>query len=209
MRVVRSLEDVVRNIRTYGRDIARHPGLAQRVKQHPAWYAVKDEDGRWLFGPSKFVGYVDANANDYLAAYNRKDGKETEPALARWFEPVAPQTALGRQLRTEFERFAETVGKTPNARWRVSVPQDVLVASRGSSLPKSPDARIAFDPDICGGRPRIRGTRVRVSDIVAAIADGETVDDLIADYPYLSAEDISAALRYAAGAVDHRVLIAA
>jgi uncharacterized protein (DUF433 family) len=48
-----------------------------------------------------------------------------------------------------------------------------------------------------------------VSDIVAAIAEGETVDDLIADYPYLSAEDISAALRYAAGAVDHRVLIAA
>jgi uncharacterized protein (DUF433 family) len=209
MRVVNSLEEVVLNIQAYGRDLSRYPDLADRLKQHPAWYAVQGDSGNWQFGPSKFVGYVNANAREYLAAYSRKDGREAEPALARWFEQVDLQTALGRQLRTEFERFAETVGKTPNARWRVSVPQDVLVASRGTSVPKSPDVRIAFDPDICGGRPRIRGTRVRVSDIVAAIAEGETVDDLIADYPYLSAEDISAALRYAAGAVDHRVLIAA
>lgn len=71
------------------------------------------------------------------------------------------------------------------------------------------DPRIVFDADICGGRARIRGTRVRVSDIVGAIAEGDTVDDLVAEFPYLTAEDIAAALRYAAGAVDHRVVIAA
>lgn len=69
--------------------------------------------------------------------------------------------------------------------------------------------RIAFDRDICGGRPHIRGTRVRVSDIVTALAEGDTVDEILSDFPYLAREDIVAALRYAAGAVDHRVVVAA
>jgi uncharacterized protein (DUF433 family) len=61
-----------------------------------------------------------------------------------------------------------------------------------------PVSRIAFDPQICGGRPHIRGTRIRVSDIVSALAEGDTIDELLEEFPYLAAEDISAALRYAA-----------
>ena len=64
--------------------------------------------------------------------------------------------------------------------------------------------RIAFDPEICGGRPRIAGTRVRVSDIIAALAEGTSTNEILEDYPYLSSDDISAALGYAAKAVDHR-----
>ena len=69
--------------------------------------------------------------------------------------------------------------------------------------------RIAFDPEICGGRARIAGTRVRVSDIVSMIAGGASQTEILSDFPYLKADDISAALFYAAGAVDHRVLKAA
>jgi uncharacterized protein (DUF433 family) len=70
-------------------------------------------------------------------------------------------------------------------------------------------ARIISDPQICGGRPVIKGTRMRVSDIVEAFAAGATRSEMLADFPYLADEDISAALAYAARAVDHRVVHAA
>lgn len=206
-RVVASYQEVVQNIRTYNREVAEHTDLAARIKQHPAWYAVKDTHGNWIFGPSKFIGYVGASAGKYLASYSRKDGKETEPALAAWFEQVDPRTALGRELRQAFDRFAERFGKTANSRWRVSVSEDVLSSRPGQK--RNVSDRIAFDPDICGGRPHIRGTRIRVADIIGALAAGDTTEELLADFPYLTGDDISAALGYAAGIVDHRVLIAA
>lgn len=211
-RVVASLHEAIANIATYVRSVETHGGLAARIRQHPAWYAAKDKQGHWMFGPSKFVGYHAANASDYLAGYSRKDGREAEPALANWFVQVDMESPLGRELHREFIRFAERFGKTPNARWRVSVTEEELIAG-GASERRTSDAdlaaRIAYDPDICGGRPRIAGTRVRVSDIVAALAEGASASEILQDFPYLSAEDISAALNYAAKAVDHRILKAA
>jgi uncharacterized protein (DUF433 family) len=66
--------------------------------------------------------------------------------------------------------------------------------------------RITVEPDKCGGRPCIRGMRIRVTDILASLADGVTAEDLLRDYPYLEAEDIKAALAYAARQADHAVL---
>ncbi|MFO1184295.1 MAG: DUF433 domain-containing protein [Bauldia sp.] len=66
--------------------------------------------------------------------------------------------------------------------------------------------RIAHDPAICGGRPTIKGTRMRVSDIVEMVAAGVGVPEIVRDFPYLTAEDVAAALRYAAKAADHRVV---
>lgn len=208
-RIVTSFDEVTDNIRTYMESVAKHPELAARIKQHPAWYAIRGESGDWMFGPSKFIGYRESRADSYLSNYNRKDGKETEPALSNWFEQVSVGTALGRELRDAFIRFAETFGKSPNARWRISVPREYLNLRSGRDNDALARERIAFDPEICGGRPHIRGTRIRVSDIITALASGDSVDELLADFPYLSAEDISAALHYAAGAVDHRVLVAA
>ena len=61
--------------------------------------------------------------------------------------------------------------------------------------------RIAVDPDIQGGRPVIKGTRLPVSRIVGALSAGATADELREDYG-LQAEDIRAALAYAAKAVE-------
>ena len=69
--------------------------------------------------------------------------------------------------------------------------------------------RIAMDPRICGGRPCIKGTRMRVSDIVGMMANGATPAEIVADFPYVSEDDIAAALAYAARATDHRVIQAA
>lgn len=211
-RVVTSREEVTHNIRTYNREVAEYPELASRIRQHSAWYAAKNEQGRWIFGPSKFIGYAQASSETYLASYSRNDGKETEPVLSAWFRQVDPLSPLGRELRDVFVRFAERFGKTPNARWRVSVSdEDVAfqdLPNRHGRKAGNSD-RIAFDPQICGGRPHIRGTRIRVGDIVGALAAGDTIEELLQDFPYLTAEDISAALAYAAGVVDHRVLTAA
>ena len=61
-------------------------------------------------------------------------------------------------------------------------------------------ARISSDPRICGGRPCIKGTRMRVVDIVEALARGATKEQLLKDFDYLSSEDIAAALLYSARA---------
>jgi uncharacterized protein (DUF433 family) len=70
-------------------------------------------------------------------------------------------------------------------------------------------SRISSDPAICGGRPCIKGTRMRVADVVEAIAHGATKEELLQDFDYLTEQDIAAALLYAARATDHRVVCTA
>jgi uncharacterized protein (DUF433 family) len=58
--------------------------------------------------------------------------------------------------------------------------------------------RITQNPDVMGGKPCVRGMRVTVGMIVGQIGAGGSVEDLLADYPYLEREDVLEALRYAA-----------
>ena len=58
--------------------------------------------------------------------------------------------------------------------------------------------RISIDPNVCFGKPCIRGTRIWVSLILDFLADGMTTADIIAEYPYLKEEDILAAIAYGA-----------
>ena len=69
--------------------------------------------------------------------------------------------------------------------------------------------RIAIDPAVCGGRPTVRGTRMRVSDVLEMLAGGATSTQIARDFPYLSEDDVRAVLAYAAGLADHPVVIAA
>ena len=69
-------------------------------------------------------------------------------------------------------------------------------------------SRITIDPEQCGGRPCIRGLRIRVPDILELLAAGETNEQILAEYPYLEVEDISAALLYAARRLDHPTIAA-
>lgn len=69
--------------------------------------------------------------------------------------------------------------------------------------------RIVIDPEVCGGRPIVAGTRMRVSDVLEALAAGGGIDELIADFPYLTRDDVLACLAYAARALDHTVVQAA
>jgi uncharacterized protein (DUF433 family) len=66
--------------------------------------------------------------------------------------------------------------------------------------------RITVNPEMCGGRPCIRGLRIRVKDILSLLAAGATRDEILADYRYLESDDITGVLEFAAKQNDHPVL---
>jgi uncharacterized protein (DUF433 family) len=66
--------------------------------------------------------------------------------------------------------------------------------------------RITVEEGKCGGRPCIRGQRIRVTDILELLAAGAGMDEILADYPFLEREDVYAAIEYAARQADHSVL---
>ena len=69
--------------------------------------------------------------------------------------------------------------------------------------------RITFNPAQCGGRPCIRGMRIRVKDVLDMLAGGATPEEILQDFPDLEAEDICACIAFAATYVDHPVISAA
>jgi len=69
--------------------------------------------------------------------------------------------------------------------------------------------RIVIDPKIMLGKPVIKGTRLTVELILEKVAYGETVEDLKRDYPFLTEDDIKAALLYAAKRLAHEEVYAA
>ena len=68
--------------------------------------------------------------------------------------------------------------------------------------------RITTNPDQCGGRACIRGMRIRVIDILDLFAAGLSAEQILQEMPDLEAEDLQAALQYAARRLDHPVLAA-
>lgn len=68
--------------------------------------------------------------------------------------------------------------------------------------------RITINPDQCGGRPCIRGLRIRVIDILDLLAAGLNYEEILDELPDLEKEDIQAALKYASRKLDHPVIAA-
>lgn len=69
-------------------------------------------------------------------------------------------------------------------------------------------ARITINPEQCGGRPCIRGMRIRVIDVLDLFAAKLTAEQILEELPDLEMEDLQAALQYAARKLDHPVLAA-
>jgi len=70
----------------------------------------------------------------------------------------------------------------------------------------SPLDRISIDPNVCFGKPCIKGTRIWVSLILDFLASGQTTEQLLEAYPQLTAEDILAAIAYGAEVARERVI---
>ncbi|HEX5417420.1 MAG TPA: DUF433 domain-containing protein [Chloroflexota bacterium] len=70
------------------------------------------------------------------------------------------------------------------------------------------DSRVMVDPEICSGKPCIRGTRIMVRNILGMFAGGYTVERILEAYPELTREDLQAALEYATDVIDEERVIA-
>jgi uncharacterized protein (DUF433 family) len=66
--------------------------------------------------------------------------------------------------------------------------------------------RITVEPGKCGGRPCIRGERIRVTDVLDLLSNGASHAEILKDYPFLELDDILAAITYASRLTDHIVL---
>ena len=211
VKMVTSLTEAIENINIYQEALRQDAKIRDRVSKVWSWYAFKDKkSGSWKFGPSKFIGYRDPNSERYLAESGKNgdfDGRITERTLAEWFTIPEPGSRLERELVDALREFLAGYGKAPGARARINVPlENVPLTNRPAVGSDDLLTRVSSDPTICGGRPCIKGTRMRVADIVEAIAHGASQKELLADFDYLTADDIAAALLYAARATEHRVV---
>lgn len=68
--------------------------------------------------------------------------------------------------------------------------------------------RITVDPEQCGGRPCVRGMRIRVGDVLDLLANGLTPEEIVEEMPDLELEDVRASLRFASRRLDHPVVAA-
>ena len=68
--------------------------------------------------------------------------------------------------------------------------------------------RITVDSEQCGGRPCIRGMRIRVSDVLDLLANGLSPDEIVEEMPDLELEDVRASLRFASRRLNHPVIAA-
>ena len=64
--------------------------------------------------------------------------------------------------------------------------------------------RITIDPDLCNGKPTIRGIRITVQTILGYLSAGDTKKDILKQYPSLESEDIDACLKFAAKLMENR-----
>jgi uncharacterized protein (DUF433 family) len=69
-------------------------------------------------------------------------------------------------------------------------------------------SRITIDPEQCGGRPCIRGMRIRVIDVLDMLGSGMTEAEILEQFPYLEREDLLASLQFASKRLDHAVVSA-
>jgi len=69
------------------------------------------------------------------------------------------------------------------------------------------DDRIVVDPNICSGKPTVRGTRIMVKNILGMVAGGYTMAGIIEAYPELTNNDVTAALEYASQVIDEKKVI--
>ena len=118
--------EIVRDgINRFEDEVRRSPSLASRLAYARAWYAYPDDEGRWRFGPSKFVGYEGLTAEQYVELSGKGlDGRRTEAQLRQWHMEVDPSSELHKELSAQLSAFLAEHGKAPSRKMRISIPKE-------------------------------------------------------------------------------------
>ncbi|MDE0224601.1 MAG: hypothetical protein OXP28_05650 [Gammaproteobacteria bacterium] len=128
-----TLSNVVAAIHRFPREVATSVELANRLAFARAWYAVRSDHGSWIFGPSKFIGYDDLDAETYLSWSNRLDGRRTEAQLRKWFVPSDLSSPTHAELTNALSTFLSRFGKAPSTMMRINVLPELLDEAEDTS----------------------------------------------------------------------------
>jgi uncharacterized protein (DUF433 family) len=95
---------------------------------------------------------------------------------------------------------------TPSGYTSRSIAIPVVAAEKESTMihPNFSEGRITIDSAICNGKPTLRGKRITVQTVLGYLSEGDSADDILAQYPSLDAEDIRACLRFATDVMGQR-----
>jgi uncharacterized protein (DUF433 family) len=211
--IITNFSEASHNILRFVEELRQAPGLQSRLGTFKVWYAIQNTNETMNFAPSKFIGRRKNTAVAHLresGGSGKRHGNDGKKILDQWFVDVPITSAQHRHLWNALSTLYASYGKTPNAGARFRLPGGKADIEKKHFNPSYPsDDLIVYDPEICNGKPTLKGTRIRVVDVLQLLAGGETVDSILQDYPSLQRFHIDAALAYAAIAVDHRVIRAA
>lgn len=110
--------------------------LVSNIPHYRAWYSFYDEArGSYLFAPSKYIGYTKINAKAYMEQHQRGlDGRQTESALAAWYETISDSHEEYELLSEQLREFCAKFDKKPNSLYRINIP---YIKPMGSTLEDS------------------------------------------------------------------------
>lgn len=118
--LVSTSRQALRNVARFSKELEGSADLQSRLAYARAWYAYRDDDGEWHFGPSKFCGYQDMTAEEYVND-DPRDGRRTERQLAQWFTEVPENDPLYEELTGGLTALLSEYGKAPSAKMRINV----------------------------------------------------------------------------------------
>lgn len=120
-KIVRSPVQVIKNIKNFPEALRRNSTLQKRGSYFRAWYATRSENGGWVFGPSKFIGYEEMTSKKYLDNEGDLDGRTTESRLQDWFTEVDSSTSLFDELYLALSDELDAYGKSPSKKVRINI----------------------------------------------------------------------------------------
>lgn len=131
LRLVTSPEQAIEGVRRFQSEMADSVEFQSYLAYFRAWYAVK-EDGKWLLAPSKYIGYRNLSAADYLANLKEMNGRKTEDVLGPWFSEVT-EGPLYDELWEALPDYLAQYGKAPCSVARISVLTGTAQAAAGAT----------------------------------------------------------------------------
>ena len=122
-------EDVAINIQKFNKELknfAKTQDLSEKIlidniPNVRAWY-VYIKNGKYYFGPSKYIGYQNIDAKSYCKQRKELDGRMTEKALSNWYEEISIKHPDFEELSSELSKFCSKYGKKPNSLFRINIP---------------------------------------------------------------------------------------
>jgi hypothetical protein len=116
--LIESYQEVIENVRQFNEDLIAGEDICSQLAMFRAWYYIPEIDA---LGPSKFIGYKGMDTTRYQRGY-RKDGKETEPRLQKFFKRIPKENTRYVNIINKLHSMITKYNKKPNKVARLNVP---------------------------------------------------------------------------------------